>query len=57
MSTKSILKTININDDSLCQSFAHALKQTQNAQQQNVEQLLECAEIPKENIKEFFHNY
>lgn len=57
MATKSILKTININNNDLCQSFARALKETQNTQQQTVNYLHECTEIQKENVKDFFANY
>mgnify|MGYP001050688725 CR=1 FL=1 len=57
MSTKSILKTININNNDLCRSFARALKETQNTQQQTVDYLHECTEIQKENVKDFFANY
>lgn len=53
MSTKSILKTININNNDLCRSFARALKETQNTQQQTVDYLHECTEIQKENVKDF----
>lgn len=57
MATKSILETISINNNDLCQSFARALKETQNTKPRIVDYLHKCTEIQKENVKDFFDNY
>lgn len=54
MATKSILKTINIEDSKLGHTFAKTLEQIQSVKGKEVIMTRKCTEIKGDMIKKFF---
>lgn len=54
MATKSILKTVNINNRKLSRSFVNALEKSQKISSKPVQMSKPCKDVKKENVKDFF---
>ena len=54
MATKSILKTVEVKDNTLAQALYDALQETKTKKSKHVELSSPCVELRGELVKEFF---
>ena len=54
MATRSILKSVNINNKNVCKNFVNALERSEKRSCRNKAAVVECREVKGSEIKDLF---